>query len=115
MSSDYTIADHIDPNAELKGAALAEAREAIRQQCAIFGMDKNTFSDDEIADYLDSLNGYTRPESMNQWEFAAIRKRLGLTQAELAERMGITAQTVSNYESGRAAVTVLAAHYMRSL
>ena len=32
--------------------------------------------------------------------FAEIRKRLGLTQSELAERLGVTQNTVGRYEQG---------------
>ena len=50
-----------------------------------------------------------------EWDrqrIAALRERLGLTQAELAKRLGIRQQTVSEWETGRyrprgASVTLL--------
>jgi DNA-binding transcriptional regulator YiaG len=44
--------------------------------------------------------------------FAAIRRRLGLTQAELAERVGVHRQTVTRWESGALAVPKAMARLM---
>lgn len=37
---------------------------------------------------------------MNALQIKEARKRLGLTQAELAKRLGVSLKTISNYESG---------------
>ena len=38
---------------------------------------------------------------MNRFEVKKIRKSLRLTQAKLAEKMGVTLQTVQHWEAGR--------------
>ncbi len=41
---------------------------------------------------------------MTNLEFRALRKRLGLTQAQLAERLGIGPRQIWEYESGNTTV-----------
>ncbi len=44
-----------------------------------------------------------------------IRRRLGLTQVELAKRLGRRSQTISEYERGVLEVPVMVAGFMRLL
>ena len=44
-----------------------------------------------------------------------IRRRLGLTQVELAKRLGRHPQTISDYERGTLEVPVMVAGFMRLL
>ena len=53
--------------------------------------------------------------SMTSQEFKNIRLNLGLTQKELAERMGITMRTVQHYEHGDTPIKTVCSHYMNYL
>lgn len=61
--------------------------------------------------HIDNINGLhhaiglhivEKPELMRGAEFRFLRKHMRLSQAELAEFMGVTDQTVANYEKGKA-------------
>jgi putative transcriptional regulator len=52
---------------------------------------------------------------MNKEDVKALRKKLGLTQAQLAEKMGVTLQAVQHWEQGRRAVTGSAKMLMQCL
>jgi transcriptional regulator with XRE-family HTH domain len=60
--------------------------------------------------HIESINGLhhaiglhivEKPEPMSGREFRFLRKQMGLTQSELAEHLGVTDQTVANYEKGK--------------
>jgi putative transcriptional regulator len=42
----------------------------------------------------------TKPEQMTGAEFRFLRKQMGLSQANLAQMMGVSDQTIANYEKG---------------
>ncbi len=48
-------------------------------------------------------------------EVRRIRKRLGLTQAQLAERLGVTASSVARWEQGVMGIRETAARLLRLL
>lgn len=52
---------------------------------------------------------------MQPHEYKAIRETLGLTQDALAERLGVTRETIVRRESGKATITEEAAMAIRSL
>jgi len=52
---------------------------------------------------------------MTRRDFAQLRKKLGLSQARLAAKMGTTAATVSRWESGKRPIPEIAARLLRLL
>jgi transcriptional regulator with XRE-family HTH domain len=52
---------------------------------------------------------------MTGTELRRLRKRLGLTQATLGERMGVTANTIARWERGELPVPEIAARFLRLL
>lgn len=52
---------------------------------------------------------------MNKEEFCEYRKRLGLTQVELAQKLDVTPQTVANWERGRTRLPAYAVLSLRHL
>jgi putative transcriptional regulator len=71
---------------------------------------------------IDNMNGLhhaiglhiiENPEPMTGAEFRFLRKQMELTQAELAEAMRVSDQTVANYEKGKTTELGPADPYMR--
>lgn len=61
------------------------------------------------------MKGMPKPKPITAKELEAIRERLGLTQAELAEQFGVTLRTYSRWASGNATIPLvvsLAAKYL---
>jgi DNA-binding transcriptional regulator YiaG len=56
-----------------------------------------------------------KPEPITGPEFRFLRKQIGLSQSSLAERMGVTDQTIANYEKGSVASMGTADPYIRSM
>ena len=52
---------------------------------------------------------------MEPSKYKAARERLGLTQAQLAERLGVTRKTINRREAGEATITTEAELAIRSL
>jgi len=52
---------------------------------------------------------------MTGFEFQRLRERLGVSQAELAERMGTTRASVSRWEGGERPISELVARFLRLL
>jgi len=54
-------------------------------------------------------------EAMKKEDVKALRKKLGLTQSQFAEKMGVTLQAVQHWEQGRRAVAGAAEKLMECL
>lgn len=52
---------------------------------------------------------------MTREQFKSIRLALGLSQSQLAVRLGLTTNTIQNYESGRSPISGPVAMVMRGL
>ena len=52
---------------------------------------------------------------MDAAQYKALRERLGLTQAGLAARLGVTRETITRRETGAATITEEAALAIRAL
>ena len=53
--------------------------------------------------------------TMTKDELRAIRERMKLTQAELAEKLGVASNTVARWEQGKRPIPVLAERFVRVL
>jgi DNA-binding XRE family transcriptional regulator len=64
---------------------------------------------------LEVIEGWTPPPAPRRVEYSDARAAAGLTQAELAELVGVTPQTIKRLERGRADVSrpvLLACRYV---
>ena len=59
----------------------------------------------QASGYADALDSVPGAAGMNPDEFRATRKSIGLTQTELADRMGVTLRAVQHWEAGTKAIS----------
>ena len=72
----------------------------------------HTVSEEKAADTLLDLHRSRRPVGHNLWEY---RKRLGMTQTELARASGVNLRTLQQYESGARRINKAAAESVIAL